>query len=117
MAEDLQDFTDHERPTDPVRFKIDGDIFEAAAALPAGVSHDFALMQSLEAAEQVVLLGHILESFLLPESAARFASRLRDPVQPITNEQVGQVIKWLVEHYTGRPTEPASSLLVGESAG
>lgn len=108
MADELQDFTEEDRPTEPIRFKINDDVFEAAPVLPAGVSHDFALMQTLDPAAQVVLLGHILEAFLLPESALRFATRLRDPEQPITNQQVGKVIAWLVSQYGQRPTMPAS---------
>src|SRR5687768_7652287 len=46
-----------------------------------------------------------LDQVLPEEQAKHFADRLRSKDNPITMEQLGNVVSWLVEVYTGRPTE------------
>lgn len=106
----MKDFTDTDRPTEPIRFTVDGDTFECAAVLPAGAGYDLvAAATSGDKGQMVALAGASLDAIMLPESARRFAQRMRDPERPITDAQVGAILRWLTEQYSARPTTPASS--------
>jgi hypothetical protein len=50
-----------------------------------------------------------LDQVLLPESAQRFADRLRSVTEPIDLYQVQDVLRFLIGRYSGRPTEPSLS--------
>lgn len=105
-----KDFTDRNH-TEPQTFMIDDDLFECARVLPAGVGRKFAQLQDKSPVEQFDGIGEILDIVLLPESAERFAARMVDPQNPISMEQIGQIIEWLVEEYGGRPTTPSANSL------
>lgn len=121
----IKDLTDR-TPRKPRRFKLDPDVFECAAKLPAGVVQDVSalrkgvlLIQSQQAAgiepdeEFVERLNTtffgMLDVILLRESAERFAKRMRDPENPIDTEDIQRFIAWVIEAYGGgRPTTPSS---------
>lgn len=113
---DMPDFT-VAHPTEPKRFRVDGDVFECAAVLPAGASRDLVSIAGADLHTQVTLLGSFLDSVMLPDSAERFARRMRDPLHPITDDQVGDVIVWLIKEYGKRPTTPSPSSASGSGDG
>lgn len=93
-------------------FRIDGDVFEAATALPGKVlarfAKRFADIEALPVDEQLDAFADALSMVLLPESDARFQKRLDDLENPIELDQASDVIQWLLEQYGLRPTEPSS---------
>lgn len=117
---------------EPKRFKIDADIFEAPARLPAVV---FAELSSLrgklgalttvkddddESAEDSVPIENLTEIInmfadvfrlvLTPASGERFAARLLSRDEPIDLfQQAVPALHWLLEVYGLRPTVPPSS--------
>jgi hypothetical protein len=111
----MGEIKDFSRDREDVKFKIDGDVFEAKKAIPAKVLMNFAkkfsdmdsgasVEQQLEAFEGVLTL------VLVPRSLELFQSRMADDDNPIDVEQVEEIITWLFERYGMRPTQlPAPS--------
>lgn len=99
-------------------FKIDGDVFEAAAALPgktlARFAGRFGDIDKVAPEQQLDAITDALGMVLLPGSAALFAKRLEDLTNPISLEQASDVITWLLERYGMRPTEPSSPSSAGQ---
>jgi hypothetical protein len=58
--------------------------------------------------QQHDLLKRALELALMPDSWERFAARLSDKTRPIDDDQMSDVVLWLLEQYGLRPTEPSS---------
>jgi hypothetical protein len=107
----IQDFS---RARNRILFRIDGDVFEAASALPAEVLVEFGTRfadvqntaQSVD--EQFAAFAGVLELVLLPDSYEAFRARLRDRAHPIDLDQLQEVIIWLIEKHGMRPTRPSS---------
>lgn len=98
-----------------VRFRVDGDVFEAPRAIPADTMADIVNRFSdiddkgKSEAESIGDLREIIRVLLFPESVERFLARMGDQQNPIGTDQVGAIIPWLMEQYGMRPTEPLSS--------
>lgn len=114
----IRDFTEkHER----LVFRIDDDVFEAARTLPGNVLARFGarfagIDEKAEPDKAIAAMTDALGLVLLPESNALFQKRLDDLENPISLDQAGRVIEWLMEHYGQRPTEPSSPSSTGPSS-
>jgi len=123
----MQDFT-QARP-DTIKFRIDNDVFEAVSAVGANLMRDIIGMTDVseltsanleelspedagrrlpKVMAQVSKTLGFLDTVLLPDSAQRFAARMNSATEPITLDQAFKVWTWLVEQYSGRPTQPSS---------
>jgi len=98
-----------------VTFRIGSDIFEAAKECPTGVLLSMASIAAEEGGNAVAGTMDFLDSVMLPESRERFAVRMRDAQNPISLGVVTELVQWLVEIYTGRPTVPPSPSPAGPS--
>lgn len=99
---------------DPIEWDVDGESFYAAPALPAEGLMLMAVIadagDEAPAGESARAVLDFLDLVLLPESAERYAARLKDPLKPIRLEEASEHAKWLIaEKYQSRPTEPPSS--------
>lgn len=106
---EIKDFT---RERKRLHFRIDGDDFEAASAIPAEIYVEFVTRyEGLDDTESIQgQLQHLvsaLELVLLPESFALFYERLKDRARPIDIDQAADVVLWLMEEYGMRPTQPS----------
>lgn len=104
-----RDFTKKRKP---LIFHIDDDTFEAAAALPGDIYAEFvtryvSTSQSDTYKDQHAQLKDALQLALLPQAWERFSARLKDKLNPIDDEQLSDVILWLLEEYGMRPTQPS----------
>lgn len=100
----------------PIVFDVDGEEFTAIPAMPATAS--LALVALTEAgsnAEKAQATLGILDELLLPESAERFAARMRGGAHPISLEDALAVVGWLLPEVSGRPTVGASPSQPGSS--
>jgi hypothetical protein len=109
----IRDFTPEQKP--PIRFRLYGDVLEAAPELPAGTLLDFIGLadqfQGADEATSVSKLGLITDLFdkvLLPKSAEVFRERMRDLERPIGINTVAELLPWLLDQYTGRPLVPSA---------
>jgi hypothetical protein len=105
----MKDFT---RERHRLQFTIDGDIFEAAPALPGKTLTEFAKrftdVSDANLEDRLDIFAEALNMVLLPDSAALFSKRFEDLARPIELEQASDVIVWLLEAYGLRPTQPSS---------
>lgn len=104
-----RDFTKKRKRLD---FYIEPDTFDAAPVLPGDVFAEFVTLYNSTGdtetyQQQHDLLKRALELALLPDSWQRFADRLKDKTQPIDDDQMSDVVLWLLEEYGMRPTQPS----------
>jgi hypothetical protein len=112
----MKDFTDPESKK-RLTFRIDDDVFEAVAELPAGAEIELTRMIRVkDEYEQAKMVAQLLDMLLIPESAEVFAKRMSNPANPITSRVLVKVFQWLMETYSGRPTEPPPDSSNGPSA-
>lgn len=104
---------DFSRPRTEKKFQIDGDVFEAAPAIPGDVLAEFGTrfdsFSREPGADRLSILSDALELILFPESFARLKTRLRDQTNPVELAQLSDIIVWLLEEYGLRPTQPSSA--------
>lgn len=103
---------DFSRKRKRLDFTIDGDLFEAAPALPGDVFAEFVTLYNTTGdtetyQQQHDLLKQALQLALLDESWQRFTARLQDKKRPIDDDQMSDVVLWLLEEYGMRPTQPS----------
>lgn len=103
---------DFSRPRKRLTFTIDDDTFEAAPALPGDIFTEFVTTYNGTAdtktyREQHDMLKEALQLAMLPDSWERFSARLQDRTRPIDDDQMADVVLWLLEEYGMRPTEPS----------
>ncbi len=104
-----RDFT---KPRKRLTFTIDADTFEAASVIPGDVFAEFITTSNgrgdVDDYQQTHdMLKHALSLVLLPDSYKRFTARLKDHANPIDDDQMGDVLLWLLEEYGMRPTQPS----------
>lgn len=91
----------------PITFDILDEEFEARPALPGAVILDFIASSGGgdEGGGEVAkkLLG-FFERALTPESHERFAVLINDPDKAVDLETLSEIVGWLIEEYTSRPT-------------
>lgn len=120
MSEQVQvpDFSRKEVP-EPKRFTIDGFTYECSGVLPAGATRDLAKLSRIantaNIADMVETLGAFMDSVMYPTSAKEFAERIRDPLHPIDDSQIGDIVMWLIREYGDRPTNPPSPSSAGRT--
>lgn len=112
---------DFSRQRKRLDFTIDDDTFDAAPALPGDVFVEFVGLYNSTGdvdglKEQHDLLKQALELVLLDESWQRFAARLKDKARPIEDDQMSDVVIWLLEEYGMRPTVPSQPSPDGPSS-
>lgn len=113
-----RDFTKQRKRLD---FTIDDDTFEAAAALPGDVFAEFVTLYNSTGdtetyQQQHDMLKQALNLALLPESWQRFSDRLQDKSRPIDDDQMSDVVLWLLEEYGMRPTQPSPNSSDGSAS-
>lgn len=102
--EDVPDFSGS---TAPVRFRVNGEEFEAVGELPLLIALALAdQLAPLDAPdvttdERVRIVEGLLRVLLLPDSADRFVARLDDARRPISATRFRQVLAWLLGRLVG----------------
>lgn len=103
----MRDFT---RERKKIEFQVDSDLFQAKSPIPAQTLVDFAkkfvsLGTASTIEEQLAAFDAVLELVLMPDSLKTFRARMNDALEPVSIEQVEEIITWLFEEYGMRPTE------------
>ena len=113
----MKDFTTT-RPA-VVRFKLDDDVFEAVPQISAINALDFSSRYSslsdknVSLEEATAMIHELIRMVLLPESANRFLDRMHSQTNPIGVDKFYEVLNWIFEFYTERPTQPGSDSSTG----
>jgi hypothetical protein len=101
---------------DPLSFKLYDEEFHCRPAIQGKV-----LLDMVSGAEEGELgsgaakvINDFFSTVLLDESYERFDTLLQDPEKIVTVETLGEITAWLVEEYTGRPTQQPEPSLSGQ---
>lgn len=119
MAEEEIIFRDFTRKRPPVGFGIDDQRFECVKALGTESLQDLIRMYrggELQAAVKendadriMTFVRNMFKIFILEESFSRFVEKLQDKKDPVDIHQLLDIVAWIVEVYTKRPTQPSQS--------
>lgn len=106
---EIKDFTKLNKKEN-VPFTLDEDTFIAVGVAPAMAILDVAAVNKAADMDKIRIILDFLDQVLLPESAIRFAERLRSSTEPITIDQAASIAVWLMEevYAPDRPTEALS---------
>lgn len=130
---EIRDFS-RQRRTEAPRFKIDDQVFEAIPEPPPA-----AVLEVTDVGDLVELVGidpatatqaqlaklqqgmratqlkavEFLDTVLTEESAQRFAELLRSKNNPVSFQQIQDIVQWLITEYGDRPTVPSKSSVNG----
>lgn len=106
---DIKSFTNMNKKEN-VPFVIDDDTFTAVGIAPAMAVLDVAAVNKAADMDKIRIILEFLDQVLLPDSAIRFAERLRSSTEPITIDQAASIAVWLMEEVYSpeRPTEAPS---------
>ena len=92
--------------SNPVSFKIHDEEFNCISEIPGKTVLNLVSKSSSEdPAQSAEAVMKFFEIVLTPESRARFDALAEDPDRIVTMQTLSEIIEWLVEQYTDRPTE------------
>lgn len=109
-------------PRPSLKFRVDGDIFEASPDIAADLALRFAdLAENLSEdsatnEQQIEVIHALFQMVLFPESAERFIARLSDQTKPIGTGRIHKITQWLFEEYGLRPTTSDSVSSTGSES-
>jgi len=86
--------------------------FQFASVIPAGTLLD---LGSIPEDKMVEEFEPFIRRISVGDTAERFAARMRDPENPIDIDLLMQVIEFLMESYSGRPTDGPNGSSVSPS--
>jgi hypothetical protein len=92
---------------EPLSFKLYGEEFNCRPALQGKVLLDMASNSSLDGNAGKVI-NDFFSQALLPESFEKFDALVNDPEKIVPVETLGEIVGWLVEEYSSRPTQEPS---------
>lgn len=120
-------FKDFTVPRRRVVFRVAPDEFECVPALPPDALQemmtkfrgaDFADAIKSHNVEHVMNgIRDIFKIFILDEHYDVFLTRMSDRRNPVDTQQLLQIVQWIIEVYTKRPTEPSQSSSTGSLDG
>lgn len=96
-----------------ISFKVYGEEFFCRPVIPGKILLRFVKMSNSDDAGQTAqAIDEFFKHALLPESYDRFEALTNDPERLITVDTLAQIIQWIVEEQSDRPTqgpEPSQS--------
>lgn len=102
----------------PITFALNGEEFTCRSAMPGTMLLDFVRRADSDqggmAADAVI---DFLSKSLEEGDAERFQTMINDPDVIVQVETLGEIVGWLVEQYTARPTKARTRSSNGRSSG
>lgn len=107
MSNRFKDFgSGAEISKEPLSFRLYGEDFECHPSLQGKVLLDIvANADSNDGAGMAKTIGEFLEVAIKPESKERLDALMSDPDRVVDVETLGEIMGWLVEQYSARPTQ------------
>jgi len=107
----LEDYT-------PLGFALNGEEFTCRPALPGALLLDMIRKADSDSGGMAAeAITDFLNSSLEESDAEKFQALIADPDQIVQMETLGEIVGWLVEQYTTRPTKVRSRSSNGRSTG
>ena len=99
----------------PLSFKIHGEEFFCYPSIQGKTLLDM-VSQSMQqdSAMAVEVITTFFEKALKPESKESFNSLINDPERIVTVDALGDIVTWLVEQYSSRPTQGSEDSQSGQ---
>ena len=103
----FKDFgADQDKPKEEMSFKLHEEEFTCRPAIPGKAILN--LVSKANAQDDLGEAAGAIDSFfkavLVPESYERFEALALDPDRIVTMDKLGEIVGWLAEEYSGRPT-------------
>lgn len=114
----FKDFGSSERSEElePVEFALFGETFKCHPGIPGKIMLDIAVQASEESGTgSAKIVNDFFKAVLANnEEAKRFDDLCRDPVKMIPVEKLMEIVTWLIEVYSNRPTQRPEDLPTGQ---
>lgn len=104
-------------PAEPLMFKIYDEEFSCRTQMQGKALLDLVAKSSgagENPAESAKVITDFFKMVLLPESHVRFEELTNDPDRVVEVETLGEIVGWLVEQYSDRPTSRPEALPSGQ---
>jgi hypothetical protein len=93
------------KPVEPISFKLHNEEFTCRSAIQGRVLLDLvAKSANTNPSETADAINNFFKVVLTDESYARFDALAVDPDRIVSMDTIGDIIEWLVEQYSDRPT-------------
>jgi hypothetical protein len=100
---------------EPLSFKIYNEEFSCIPSSPGKTLLSFAEASDSEnGADSAKAITTFFKKVLIPESWDRFEILAEDPDRLVTVETLAEIIGWIVESYSDRPTQGSGVSSIGE---
>jgi hypothetical protein len=100
---------------EPVTFTVYDSVFKCVPALQGRSLIKFIQMaDNDDAGSSAASLLEFLDNVLVPADKERFKAMCTSATHVVPLETLSEITTWLVEQYTGRPTQPSSDSSVGD---
>jgi hypothetical protein len=96
---------------EPIVFKLHGEDFSCRPEIPGKLMLDLVANSSDDEnpAAAALVVPRFFSAVLLPESLERFDALCDDPDRVVTMQTLTDIVEWLVETYSERPTRGPES--------
>lgn len=101
-----------DKPAEPLSFMLHGEEFSCKPKMQGRVLLDLVAKSAVQdnPAEAAAIINKFFELVLVPESYTRFDALVQSDDRIVDVEQLSEIVAWLVEQYSDRPTQrPAAS--------
>lgn len=107
MSKRFKDFgSNFEVPTEPITFKVYDQEFSCIPSLPG---RTLLKLVSQSGTDDASAMANTIEDFfatcLMEKDKDRFFELLDNPEKVVPVETLAEIVAWLVEEYSGRPTQ------------
>lgn len=93
---------------EPIEFDLDGEQFTAYPPTTGQMALVMEGQSSHDIGRRIAAVINFMDSLLDTRGQSRFRQRLMDRDDPFELEQVQEIVDWLLEEWTGNPTESPS---------
>lgn len=104
------DQSDADTSPEPIEFDVNGEVFQAHPRISGWVLLDIASAvndDSSSGSGRADAFRRLISQALVPDSIDRFIKVVSDPVSGPDVNGLIEIATWLIDQYTGRPTEPS----------
>ena len=98
---------DQDKPAQPISFKLHGEEFSCKPKMQGKVLLDLVAKSSAQdnPGEAAAIINKFFELVLIADSYKRFEALVESDDKIVEVEQLSEIVAWLVEQYTDRPTQ------------
>lgn len=100
---------------EPINFTLNGEEFNCHPAIPGAVLLEFVKDADSGTGDSAKALYNFLASSMPEEEYEKLQKTLKNPKVIIEIETIGEIVTWLVEEYSSRPTQRPENSSNGDS--